>query len=254
MNEVVTAAIGDEIITIDQVIHSTKQALRLMAITDYDSQIETYINEGAGKIDSKSTSIQKPVLLEVCDGNRVKLPKGYKNWLAVRLVPDSTLPSVQAAADFTTLTVNASYDLLYLNKDYLNSCGLTGINNPMLPLSNTFQIVQGYIILTFPLPDGVNHVLLGYEGWNVDSNGLMYLAAKMEVGLRAYACAMMLTIYPEIWNKEYMNFYGQTVERWDRSWRLEFSKIIGDDAVKQFISSRYAIKRVFGALLWDQNK
>lgn len=253
MNEIVTAAVGEEIISIDQVVASTKMVLRLSAITDYDAMIEEFVNEGAGKINSGSVLIQKVKLLEIIDG-KVKLPKGYKEWIAVKMIPDSIQPSTVSDVNFTTLTVNTGNDMLYLNKSYLNACGLTGVNNPMMPLGNTFQIEQGYIVLTFPLPDGVSRVLLGYEGHNVDNNGLYYVHAKMEIGLRAYAADRMLTTYPEIWPRDYINYYGTTVAKYSREWKEEFRNIRGNDAVRSFISNRYAIKRIWGALMWNQNR
>ena len=69
----------EDTISVDQVIASIKMKLGIPNISDYDVELEVFINEGIRHLSTNQLFVKKPCVLELEDG-KARLPSGYRDW------------------------------------------------------------------------------------------------------------------------------------------------------------------------------
>lgn len=237
-----------DLIPISQIVARTKVRLQLKSITDYDDEIEMFINEAAAGLGTKPTFVKKNVQLKITDG-RAKLPNGFKKLLGVRMVQPPLQVPLQNNIWNTQNPVFG--DLVYMERTWINSCVAENIGSVGF-LDSVVEISGGYLIFTIPCP--FEFCFLAYEGYatNDCDGGILELAASYERCLSEYSYTMMLQTYPQLWNQEWGN-RESAVGRSYNIYAEQRSKIIGDAFATDYENNKYMFKRILHALLQNQN-
>lgn len=251
-----------DVIEIDQVIAAVKMQLDLESITDYDAKIEYFVNEAAGKIDSNRLYVKKPVILDIVNG-KAKLPKGFAEIVAIRLIceTDHNHPIAFDMDDINNVDINnlprsntmvmnpspRQNELIYVDQKFLGDCHGASV----IP-RETVEIDSGYLFIT--QPSAVTKVELAWKGMHCDEYGLFVVLSDWEECMREYATYKMLEIRPNLWNKQFFQFYRDAKDNHYANYVAAKGKIISVDAKREFEANKYMIKRCYQAIQWDRNK
>jgi len=245
-----------EPISIEQIRARTKVRLQLKEITDYDAEIDTFINEAGASLGSMHTFIKKNCKLEINDQGEACLPKGFKKFLGVRL-----LSAVSEAPTVPPASVNSIYtsqsplylgDQVYLERTFLDDCREEFGQNQNV---NNFQGVVEIIgnTIRFPLPCESTHAILSYQGYAVNEkdNCILIMHAGYERCFSEYAVALMLRTYWQIRAED--RGREREIERAMGEYIEQRKKIISEGFATSFEQNKFTIKRVLHSLLQNQN-
>lgn len=223
------------IISEDEVIASTKMALRLTDTADHDNYLSLLINEAIRHCAPYSIYKKRQCTLDI-ENNACDLPKGFVRLLGARYkntVTASTDPSVVTAT-------NNCFQLLYADVPFLNSCGCN-TSDPMVAwYGETFQIVGSQIHFNSDI--AADKIDIAFFGLNVDDEGRIYIYEDYERALRAYAC----------WKFSQTNWdkYQQgIIESYRSEWVAQKSWVRGTASAAEFQKTKREVQLIFNALL-----
>lgn len=233
---------SQESITIDQVIASAKADLGMMDTSVYDVLLEKWINEGVRQTGTSDIFIKKPIVLTIYD-HKAKLPKGYRQFIALRYFKDSALHN----DDGSLITSKQCLPIVYLDHNFLSECGCHadqwGAN--YLP---SFEIIGDELVFHNHPEDGTK-VQFTYLGSNIDDDCLWIIHPDYERGLSAYARWKFLQAYPEYkgqFTPLLLNLAGS-------EWRAQKKWLKGLASLKDFKNNKYQIHRLVKAWFVNQN-
>lgn len=242
-----------DLISIDEIVARTKVRLGIKDISDYDAEIEMFINEAASKLKAKPTFVKKDCKIEICDG-RAKLPKGFKEIHSVLPLYDNP----NCITDGRPFRIHELWcgPLIYAENNYITECRNElkqhKFNWRVAPIVGTMQIQGSY--LTFPIPCKYTHVLISYDGYAVDKEtGILEMHPDYEKGFSEYARAMMLDTYNFLYNGE-PHMLASTIERSMKIYIGERWDLVGQAFADDMKRNKYMVKRILHGLLQDQNR
>lgn len=242
----------NDLISIKQIVARTKVRLQLTAITDYDAEIELFINEAAAALGTKPTFRKKNVKLAIVDG-KAKLPKGFKKLHGVRMVAPPLPEASIAASNSIWTTQNPVFgDLIYLERTWIEQCVTDNINGAQVSdIDGIVEVSGGY--LRFPIPCPFAFCFLSFDGYatNDCDGGILELAPRYERGLSEYSYSMLIQTYPQLYPPEWGN-RELAIQRSYSIWVAQRDKIVSDAFADDFQKNKYQVKRILHALLQNQ--
>lgn len=201
-------------VTLDSILTSAKQILRLSDTTEQDIFLSSLINEGARRLSTNETFIIKNCTVTV-NNSRFYLPDGCKQLLAFR-AKNSCIPGVFADLNF------------------FKQCGCN-INSTSLGSIVNILDVQGrwaYFILS--VPDG-SEFEIAYQALNTDEDGLMVIDEEAAIAVQSYAAWRFAVSYPENYQK------AQWMD-WKEDYMFQAAKCRGLASRRKFEQAREQIK------------
>jgi hypothetical protein len=241
-------AYGNDTIHIDQIVARVKTRLQIRDISDYDKDVELFINEAGYSLGAKAIFIKKNCRMEISCG-RVTLPKGLKKPYGVRPIIDDC----QVTLPVNSIWVGQGWnqDLLYLDQTFFDTC-----QNEFPTGCSTYNLNEIYqqqgSQLVFPIPNYFTHAIISYSGYLTDCEGLLEMKAKYERPFGEYAYQMMLRTYPQLWLPEWGN-RETAIDRAERDWVAGRMNIISDGFADDWEQNHFTIKRILHSLLQNQN-
>lgn len=221
----------------EQIISAVKMRLKIES-SDQDIWFASLVNEGALQFNTTSTLIKRQCAL-VINNNKTKIPKDFNKLLGLRFVSNSS-----SSTDTSTSQMQPCTPFVYVDMDFLNTCGCS-TNSPWVTnMKGTFQINGNHLIFYGDLVDGTE-VSVAYMATNVDSDGLRIIYERYERALVSYLC----------WNYTLQNFqeYNQyIITKWERQWVAQKRMIRSLDAKESFNNMKAQIREVANAMIIDK--
>lgn len=242
-----------ETIPIEQVVARTKVRLQLKEISDFDGEIELFINEALASLGTKYNFIKKNCRIEITDG-KARLPRGFKKLLGLRTIPvvPTTTLNTNTANIFNT-TLPWAGEQLYLETTFLANCqsdpSILSSGIPIYSLSGSIEIVGGMV--NFPIPCPFEAAVISYMGYATTEDCVMEVKAAYERALSEYAVWKMLSTYEQI-KSEDRNREARLIEAHE-DWVLQRKKIVSDGFADDWELNKYQMTRLLNALLQGQN-
>lgn len=237
----------NELIPMSQVVARTKVRLQLKDSTDFDGEIELFLNEALASLGTKFNFIKKNCRLTIENG-KCKLPRNYHQIIGVR--PVYTQPVSTNNANLFNTVVPFIPETIYISQPFLSDCqDYSPATVNLCPLVGTMEIVGGY--LRFPLPCLYDEVIISYTGYATTEDCVMEIAAAFERGISEYAVWKMLSTYEQIKSEDPRR--EMRLQEAKQDWIAQRAKIVGDGFANDWEVNKYVIKRMFNALLQDQN-
>lgn len=227
---------------IDEVVAVAKIKARVQNITDYDAQLEYFINMGCRNMGTKETTVKKSKPIDVIEG-RAKLPCAFNSLIGVKPIYDTAI-AIDESAEYCTDPLQESW---YAEKNFLETCGL-GSTDPVQHRGNTYEIVGGHIIFSSPFPANLTKCLVAYNGMNTDEDGLMIIVADYEQPLSAYAAWQLLMIYPEIYPQEFQPFYGTRLKALEKEYKEWRASVQSQSQRRHFENNKAYLRNINRAL------
>ena len=215
-------------ITVDEVLASAKMQLRLTNTTEFDDFLEILINEALRSLNCLSLLEKRQCDLDIID-LKSELPVGFQRLLGLRFLKTNSVSGDDIC-----------FNLLYVDKKFLNDCKCNTSGRNLVNFTETFQIQQGFIFYNSDI--GATEVTLAFLGFNVDEFGRIEIFERYERALRAYACYKFTLSYPE-------DFKESTTQRYQNEWRAQKQWIRGDDMQNDFMKNRWEITKLFNTML-----
>ncbi len=240
-------------IEISQIVARTKIRLQIKDLTDFDDEIELFINEAASSLGAKPSFVKKNCKLEIVNG-RAKLPCGFKFLLGVIPVCEGQISENEELRNSLWVNGGQSSPLLYLEQTFMQQClpvANTISNCPqIIPLQGVMQIQGNYLVVS--LPTSFTHVIISYDGYAVDGeSGILIMHPSYERPFSEYATYMMLRSYPALWNNDWGNRESE-LNRANQDWVAGRMKLVSDAFADDFRLNNYMVKRILHGLLQDQ--
>ncbi len=241
-------------IPISQVVARTKVRLQLRDVSDYDGELELWINEACASLGSHYSFIKKNCRIEIVNG-KSKLPHGFKKLLGLRTIPvvPTTSTNTNTANIFNT-TLPWAGEQLYLETTFLTNCqseiSTLSSGIPIYNISGSIEIVSGYV--NFPIPCPFEAAVISYMGFATGEDCVLEVRAAYERALSEYAYGMFLQTYPQNWLPEWGN-RENAIDRAMNTWVAQRGKIIADGFADDWELNKYQMKRLLNALLQSQN-
>lgn len=238
------------LIPIESILAAAKWKARVKDVSDYDSELEYFINEGARWMNTNETFPKKSCVIDIEEG-RAKLPCGFHSLIGLRPIFD---PAITPDPVENLCIDPCRNDLWYGDTDFLTNCGVTCDAN-LLSSSGRYEIVSGQIVLTYPFPTNLIQLEIAFTGFAQADNGLMELPADYELPLSSYAAWQVLSIYPELFGPTaFQPAYFSRLNSLKSEYKNFKLSIQMASERRRFDNEKYAIKRVWQSLLHDQNK
>ncbi len=232
-----------DLISIEQIVSRTKVRLNIQEISDFDDEIEMYINEAAVTLGTKPTFRLKNCRIAIDECAKGTLPNGFKKFHGVRMVYE---PNVQQTTTIPFFPLDNCGDMLYLEQPYFQQCE----NQNCQPILGSIQIIGNKI--QFPIPNPFTHAVISYDGYAVGCDGILEMHPAYERGFSEYARAMTLDTYNYLYKGE-PAMLRETINRSFQIWATEYHALTSDAFSDDFQVNNYMVKRILGALLQSQN-
>jgi len=238
-------AIGPyDVKNIEEVIAAAKLKVgRIKNITDYDAELEYHINDAARWMCTLETTLKCSKPIDVLEG-RAKLPCGMHDLLAVKPLYDQ---SITPNPDTNYFLNCRDSEMWYTEKNFIELCGSTA-TDPIQARGNSYEIVGGFIHFNYPYPTNLTKVLVAYKAMATDDNGFMIIHADYEKPLSAYAAWKLLSTYPEIYPKEYLNVYYVTLKNLETEYKQYRAAIQSASQHRHFENNKVTIRNLFNGL------
>lgn len=232
----------EDTISVDQVIASTKMKLGIPNISDYDVELEVFINEGIRHLSTNQLFVKKPCVLELEDG-KDRLPSGFRKLLGVRYLPPVTVVGVSGIE----CPLTSCLPILYIDKRFAAGCGCDNLNRTEDFISSC-EIRDGWIYFTRSPNDG-SRVEISYMGFATGDDCNLLIHPDYERALSAYARYNLLNAYPHIKEPHSMNLADKAY----MEWKAQKDWVKGIAARQNFDNNKYYIKRIYKAWFMLQN-
>lgn len=246
-----------DLISISEIVSRTKVRLGIKDITDYDDEIELFINESASKLKTRPTFRKKDCFIEVCDG-KAKLPKGFAKYHTVLPLYDHHCNEGKEA--YPSRNGYWYGNLIYMEDNNVNICRDElnsghwhngGWEWNVVPLG-TCQIIGGQ--LCFSLPCKFKAIILSFDGFAIDKcSGILEMHPDYEKCFSEYARGMMLDTYNFLYNGE-PSLLRETIQRSLDTAAREHIQLVGDAFADDMARNKFMVKRILHGLLQDQNR
>ena len=241
-------------ISVSDVIARAKMQLGISSTTEHDIWFETLANEAARHLDCLSVTIKRTCKLDI-DGTTACLPKGLKQFIALRFVDDcsgtSSTEDIQTVSqntgnlNITTFSSLYSFtnNAVYADLKFLKTCGcdddLGFYDHP-----NLFEI-QGNTIFFHGTPPSTT-ALISFLGLNVDDNGMMLVYEDYERAMWNYICwcfcLQNFDRYPANLRSEYYS-----------TWASQKAWIKSKEVAAHFKNTKRQVSEWANALVSDKN-
>lgn len=243
-----------DLIHIDQIVARTKRRLQLSDVSDYDADIELFINEAAGSLRSKPNFIKKNCRLEIING-KAKIPRGFKKMNGLRMIIDAPVMTADTNTANIFNTTNAFWNQpIYLEQTFLTNCQNEPNSFPsQIPIVGfvpSIEIVGGFI--NFPIPCPFDACVLSWEGYAISGEScILELHPAYERGFSEYAVYMMLQTYWQI-NSEDPRRENRVQDALN-TWTAQRAMLVSDGFADDAERNKFQFKRMLNALLQFQN-
>ncbi len=235
---------GNDIISIEQVVSSTKMDLGIMDDNRYDILFEKWINEGLRHLGANSLFVKIPLIIEVKAGEKeICLPEGFKKLLGVRWITEVTTTDGTGE----TITQNACYSVLISDKRFLSDCGCEDLGR--IEDSVNMITVNGNKLVFSAVIEADAKLEISYIGFYKDQDCMLVILADYERALSAYARMKFLQAYPERKGQ----FTGTLLQMASREWMNQKRWVKGVAAKNSFDANKYEISRLAKAWFSNQN-
>ena len=213
-----------EIVPIDSFVASAKIQLKLGDDNSVDIWFEKLANEGIRRLGCLSLIKKNVQIFDIFD-NKIKLPKGLINILAVRLGDEGGCSTA-----------------IEVDMDFMKSCGCS--SNKTFVIGNTFEVQNGILWFHKDVTD-YTHATIAYTTYDLGTDSLMAAHEDYESAITYFICYHYALQNFEKYPK------GIIDEYWGQ-WISQRRIIINSDFVKSARETKMQLREWLNALIVEK--